>query len=492
MARRFGHLLLFCILTFAFAGLALAQTKVQPPAQAPPQTSVQTPSSAVDLPKLEEEATGWLTGLLRIDTSNPPGNELVAAKYLGEILQSEGIPFEIYESAPNRGILVARLNAGALPDPSRALLLMGHLDVVGVQKEKWTVDPFGAVIKDGYLYGRGAIDDKGATIANLAVLVALKRAHMRLNRDVIFLAEGDEEQGGDFGIQFAIQKYWDKIAAAYAINEEGRVILQNGKVQFVGIQASEKIAVSVGVIATGTSGHASVPRKDNPVVHLAAAIAKIGLYPTPVQFTAVTRAYFEGLAKVSDDETAKWMRALDTPDRGEHAARWISDASPVWNSMMRDTIAPTILQAGFRANVVPSEARATVNIRLIPGNPIDPLLAKLKTLVDDPQIRLEVQQSSRGTPAPASSIESDLFQTIARVAVSEFPGAVAVPMMSTGATDSAPLRLRNVQAYGVLPFPLTNDDIARMHADDERIPVESFHKGVAFLYRIVTEFAASK
>jgi acetylornithine deacetylase/succinyl-diaminopimelate desuccinylase-like protein len=476
MVRRFVRLLLFSLLAFATAGSAAAQA--QPP--------------AADLSKIAQEATGWLADLLRINTSNPPGNELAAAKYLAEILQREGISADVFESAPNRGILVARLNAGPLPDSSRALLLMGHLDVVGVQKEKWTVDPFGGVTKDGYLYGRGSIDDKAATIANVAVLIALKRGQVRLNRDVILLAEGDEEQSGAFGIEFAIQKYWDKIAAAFAINEEGRVMVENGKVKFVGVQASEKSPVNVDVIATGTSGHASVPRKDNPIVHLAAAIAKIGNYQTPVQLTSVTRGYFDGLAKVEDEDTSKWMRALETPDRGDHAARWLSDKSPVWNSMLRDTIAPTIFQAGFRSNVVPSEARATVNVRLIPGNLIEPLVDKWKALVDDPQVRFEIQTSLRRTPAPASSLDSDLFHAIERVAAREFPGAVTVPMMSTGATDSAPLRLRNVQAYGLLPFPLTTDDISRMHADDERIPVASFQKGVEFLYQIVTEFAAAK
>lgn len=483
MARNLSRICLLFMLTLGLASGVRGQAPVQ--MQAQPQTQ------ALDLSKLEVEATDWLTGILRIDTSNPPGNELAAAKYLADILQREGIPSEIYESAPGRGILVARLNAGVFPDPSRALLLMAHLDVVGVQKEKWTVDPFGGVTKDGYIYGRGAMDDKGPLIANVAVFVALKRAQVRLSRDVILLAEADEEQSGQFGIQFAIQKYWDKIAAAYAINEEGRVVVQNGKVQFVGVQTTEKSSANVNVIATGTSGHGSVPRKDNPIVHLAAAIAKIGTYPTPTQLTAITRPYFEGLAKVEDQETSKWMRALETPDRGEHAARWLSDANPVWNSMLRDTIAPTIFQAGFRSNVVPSEARATLNIRLIPGNLIGPLVEKLRQLVDDPQIRFEVQPGAMGS-APSSSMDSELFHLIEQETAKEFPDAVTVPMMSTGATDSAPLRLRQVQAYGLVPFPLTNEDILRMHADDERIPLESFHKGIDFLYHIVSGFVVAK
>src|SRR5215472_9834955 len=236
----------------------------------------QQPPPGPDLVKISEEAVGWLADLIRINTVNPPGNELAAAQYLAGLLEHEGIHAEVLESAPGRGVVVARLQSSVVPDPSRSLLLMGHLDVVGVQKEKWSVDPFGAVAKDGYLYGRGALDDKGMVIANLAVLVALKRSGAHLNRDLIFLAEGDEEQSGEYGIEFIIKKHWEKIAAGFALNEGGRVQAKNGKVEYVAVQASEKIPVNVEVIATGPSGHGSLPRKDNPVVHLAAAVAKIG------------------------------------------------------------------------------------------------------------------------------------------------------------------------------------------------------------------------
>lgn len=455
---------------------------------APEQLTSALPS---DLSQLQTQAIGWLQDLIRINTSNPPGNELAAAKYLAGILDREGIHSEIYETTPGRGFLVARLSSIAVPEPSRALLLMGHLDVVGVDKTKWSVDPFGGLIQGNYLYGRGAIDDKSMTIANLAVFVALKRSGARLNRDVILLAEGDEEASGTAGMKIAVGKYWDKIAAGCALNEGGRVVAKGGKIQYVGVQASEKVMVNVDVIATGTSGHGSLPRKDNAVVHLAAAIAKIAAYEAPAQLNSVTRAYFEGLAPLEDEDTSKWMRALESPDRADHAARWISSASPVWNSMLRDSIAPTMLQAGIRQNVVPPEARGVLNIRLLPGNMLDPLLAKLQQLVNDPQVRFEVEPGGVET-APSSSLTSDLYNTIARVAAKEFPGAAVLPDMSTGATDSALLRMRNVQAYGLLPFPLAEDDLLRMHGENERIPLDSFRKGIEFLYQIVTDFAVAK
>src|SRR6202142_1956217 len=222
-----------------FMALLFSAAAIQ--AQAVP-TSPQYPSAASpSLSQIQQDALGWLQGLLRIDTTNPPGNELVAAKYIAAILTKEGIPSEIFESTSGRGFIVARLAASAVPDPSRALLLMAHLDVVGVDKSKWTEDPFGAVIKDGYLYGRGAIDDKGMLAANLAVLVALKRSGARLNRDVIFFAESDEEAGGTAGMKFAVEKHWDKIAAGFALNEGGQVALKNGKTQYIGVQATEKV-----------------------------------------------------------------------------------------------------------------------------------------------------------------------------------------------------------------------------------------------------------
>lgn len=449
------------------------------------------PSPIGDTSGVAREAQGWLADLVRIDTTNPPGNEQAAAKYIAGVLEKEGITPEILEITPGRSALVARLRSAAMADPKRALLLVAHMDVVGVDKSKWTVDPFGAVIKDGYLYGRGAIDDKGMLAANLAVFIAVKRANLHLNRDVIFLATADEEQGGDASIKILIAKYWDKFAAGFALNEGGEVVLKKGKVQYVAVQASEKVPVNVTVIARGTSGHASQPTKDNAIVHLAAAVEKIGSYSAPVRFTTIVRRYFEQLAAVEDDEIAKWMRSLDTADRGDHAQKVLSDMSPLWNSMLRDSIAPTMLTAGVRANVIPAEARATLNIRLLPGNTITVLLADLTKLVNDPQIRFEIQTDA-GLAAPPSSLESDFYATITRVAGKEYGDAQVIPFQSTGATDSAQLRLHNVQAYGLMPFPLPAEEFRRMHGDDERIPLAAFAKGVDVLARITAEFAVMR
>jgi len=474
----------------ALGGMAAAapQCSGQTPVGQPP--TPQTSSAPGDTSALAREATTWLAELIKINTTNPPGNEEAAAKYIAGILQKEGIASELLAMGPGRSALVARLNASSFADPSKAVLLVAHLDVVGVERAKWTVDPFGAMPKDGYIYGRGAVDDKGMLAANLAAFIYLKRTNARLNRDVIFLATASEEGGGDASIKMLIAKYWDKIAAKYSINEGGNVFVKNGKAQYVAVQASEKVAMNITVTAKGTSGHASIPVKDNAVTHLAAAVEKIGNYQAPVHLTTIVRRYFEGIAPLEDDELAKWIRSIETPDRGEHATRVLADANPMWNAMMRDTISPTMLSSGVRANVIPSEASATLNVRLLPGNTITALMSALNKLVNDPAVTLEVQKDG-GLAAPDSSLETDFYAAIVKASAEEFGGVPVLPFQSTWATDSAQLRLHNVQAYGLVPFPLTEEDLKRMHGDDERIPAAAFAKGVSWTVRLLNEFAVS-
>ena len=486
---------MFCAGSCALLAIAAIAALAPPlPAQVPgigPPVVTQTNSSPGDTSALAREAATWLAELIKINTSNPPGNEEAAAKYIAGILQKEGTNAELLPLAPGRSALVARLNASGFADPSKALLLVAHMDVVGVERSKWTVDPFGAVPKDGYIYGRGAIDDKGMLAANLAAFVYLKRANARLNRDVIFLATDDEEAFGDASMKMLIAKYWDKIAAKYSINEGGNVLVKNGKVQYVAVQASEKVAMNVTVTARGTSGHASIPLKDNPVTHLSAAVEKIGNYNAPVHLTTIVRRYFEGIAPLEDPEVAKWIRSIETPDRGEHATRVLADTNPMWNAMMRDTISPTMLNTGVRPNVIPSEANATLNVRLLPGNTITALLADLNKLVNDPAVKLEVQKDA-GLAAPDSSLETDFYQAIVKASAEEYGGVPVLPFQSTWATDSAQLRLHNVQSYGLVPFPLTAEDLKGMHGHDERIPAAAFAKGVSLMVRLVSQFAASR
>jgi acetylornithine deacetylase/succinyl-diaminopimelate desuccinylase-like protein len=481
--RRPLHLALLFVLFIALAAFAQAQSSQQ--------LTGNQPQPSVNFSQLDIDALGWLQGLIRINTTNPPGNELAAAKYLAGILQKEGIPAEVDQSTPGRGILIARLSANPFPNPTTALLLMGHLDVAPADKSKWSVDPFGAVVQKGYLYGRGAIDDKSMLIANVAVLVALKRASVSLDRDVILLAEGDEEGGGGAGMRFAVDNYWQKIAAGFALNEGGSVILKNGKVQYVGVEAAEKVPAKVTVTATGTASPGGVPTPNNAVTSLAAAIAKIAAYKTQFRLTPVTESYFEALSQVEDPNIGKWMNQLDSPVRGDLAKEKVAATNPVWNAMLRDTITPTMLEAGTQYTDTPPQAQATLDIGLLPGDSVDPLLLNLKQAVDDPSISFSANVSI-GEAAPSSSLDGALFKAIQQATQQEFPDVPVIPMMSPEATDSAYLRLRNVQTYGLLPFPLTEEDAARAHGDDERIPLDSFNKGIEYLYRIVSAFVPSK
>jgi acetylornithine deacetylase/succinyl-diaminopimelate desuccinylase-like protein len=467
------------VLAFALAALAAVSAQAQAPAASP------------ELNKLADEAQGWLGDLVRINSVNPPGNEAAVAKYISAIFQKEGISNEVLEMAPGRSIVIARLQAGPLPDPANALLLVAHQDTVGVDASKWTADPFAATIRDGYMWGRGAVDDKAMLAGNIATMVQLKRSKARLARDVLFLATDDEEQGGPASIKVAIQKYWDKIACGYSLNEGGRVIIKDGKVQYVGVQASEKVAYNVIVTATGSSGHGSLPKPDNAVVHLAAAVQKLGTYQVPAQPSTIVLRYFEQLSKIEDDEIAKWMRALEQPQRADLAVNHLAEQSPMWNSMLRDTIAPTMLQAGVRVNVVPSVATANLNVRMLPGHSVEELMGQFAKIVNDPQIKFQLAPDS-GENAPPSDLTSTLFKTIERLTPQEFPGAITVPFLGTGATDSASLRLHKVQAYGLEPFPMMEEDSSRVHADNERMPLDGFHKGVIFLYHVVADFASTK
>lgn len=441
--------------------------------------------TAAPAASLAEEPAQQLAALIRIDTSNPPGNELAAAQHLADVLRQAGIQAEVIETQPGRGAVVARLRGDGSKKP---ILLLGHLDVVGVEREKWTVDPFAGVIHDGYVWGRGALDDKAGVIANLMVALRLERQGVQLARDVIFAAVPDEESGGREGIEVLLRDHFDKIAAEFAVNEGGRVLKRNGRVAYVAVQTSEKGAYSVVVTAEGVSGHASIPRADNAVVHLARAIDRIASYEPPIHLTPTVQQFFTALASIEEPAAAQRMKRLGDPAQQQEAAQELAHMRGSWNAMLRSTISPTMLRAGIRTNVIPGTAQATLNVRLLPGESIDALVEELKARVDDPAVHIEVRSSARAQ-GPAMPLDSEFFRAVEHATSEMFPQALTLPYLSSGATDSAQLRVRGILAYGLLPYPLAEADVARMHGNDERIPVGSLGQGVEFLYRIVKELA---
>ena len=443
---------------------------------------------APDFVAARDEVVKILSGFVRIDTSNPPGNETKGAEYLKAILNREGITSEIFEMEPGRGNIVARIKGNGSKKP---LLLMGHIDVVGVEREKWTVDPFGGVIKDGYLYGRGSSDDKGMASACLEVFLLLHRRKVALDRDIIFLAEAGEEGTSTVGIDYMVAQHWDKIECEYALNEGGMIYAPDGKVKYVGIATTEKVPRGFRLVARGTSGHGSIPRQDNAITHLAAAIAKVGNWQSPMRLNETTRAFFSRLSKISPAEESFLYSHLEDSANSEMVQEKIRAQNGSYNSMLRTSIVPTIIKGGFRSNVIPGDAEATLDVRAVPDEDIDALAAALRKLINDPAVEV-IPPPARGRPAnPPSSLETNMFRALERAQAKLFPGVVTLPVMLTGATDSAQLRAKGVQAYG-LGSVAGDRERASIHGNDERISVEGLGKFVEFIYWAVIDVAASK
>lgn len=448
-------------------------------------TAVAAAQQQPDFDKARAEAVEHLAALVKIDTSNPPGNEIKAAEYLKQVLDKEGIASEIFESAPGRATLVARLTGNGKKKP---LLLMGHLDVVGVEREHWTMDPFGAEIKDGYLYGRGSSDDKGMVAANLEIFLLLHRLKVPLDRDVIFMAEAGEEGTSEFGIDFMVEKHWDKIACEYALNEGGDTEVHDGKVQFVGVSTTQKVPRGMMVTARGTSGHGSMPRMDNAVTHLAAAIAKIGDWQAPMRLNETTRTFFARLAKMSPPDEAYLYTHLEDPK----VQATLRATQIRYNSVLRTSIVPTIIKGGFRENVIPAVATAILDVRALPDEDIDQLMATLRKLVNDPAVTIERRTTGQMRPAPPPTrLDTEMFQALERAQQKVFPGAVTLPIMQTGATDAAQLRAKGVQAYD-LSIPHSDEDVKRVHGNDERVSIEGLGQFIQYVYAAVTDVAGAK
>jgi acetylornithine deacetylase/succinyl-diaminopimelate desuccinylase-like protein len=446
------------------------------------------PGATPDFEAARDEVVRILSGFVRIDTSNPPGNETKGAEYLKGILDREGIQSEVFEMTPGRGNIVARLKGNGKKKP---VLLMGHIDVVGVEREKWTVDPFAGVIKDGYIYGRGSSDDKGMASACLEVFLLLHRLKVPLDRDVIFLAEAGEEGTSEVGIDFMVEQHWDKIECEYALNEGGTIYTVEGKVKYVGVSTTEKVPRGFKLIARGTSGHGSIPRPDNAITHLAAAVARVGNWQTPMRLNETTRAFFSRLAKISPTEQAFLYAHLEDPASTEMIQEKIRAQNGAYNSMLRTSIVPTIIKGGFRSNVIPGDAEATLDVRAVPDEDIDALAVSLRKLIDDPAVEV-IPPATLGRPAsPPSKMETDMFRALESAQGKVFPGVVTLPLMLTGATDSAQLRAKSVQAYG-LGSVAGDRERASVHGNDERISIEGLGKFVEFIYWAVTDVAASR
>ena len=443
-----------------------------------------------DWPRIEEETMRHFQALVRIDTSDPPGNEAPAVEYLKTVLEREGIQTKVLSLDPKRPNLVARLKGNG---KKRPLLIMGHTDVVNVDPAKWTHPPFSATRSGGYVYGRGTVDDKDNVVAGLMLMLMLKRSNAALDRDVIFLAEAGEEGSVRYGIDFMVKEHWAEIDSEFCFAEGGSIVRTGGKVIYGGVETSEKIPYQFRLTANGPSGHGSVPLRANAIVHLSQAIAKIAQWQTPMRLNDTTREYFKRLAAISSPEDAARYRAIVDQKNTEAAQEYFAVNSPRLHSTLRTSISPNIIKGGYRLNVIPSEAEATLDVRALPDEDIPRLLEELRKVINDPAVDVRKVERDTRPGARPSRLDTEAFKTV-EAATKRLYGVPTLPVMSTGATDMSYLRARGVECYGVGPM-LDSEDGPKgfgAHSDQERILEEALYRFVRFHYEIVAELAAAR
>jgi acetylornithine deacetylase/succinyl-diaminopimelate desuccinylase-like protein len=448
--------------------------------------------NAPDWSQVEAETMQHFQTLLRFDTSDPPGTEIEAAEYLKQVLEKEGIAVEMFALEPHRPNLVARLKGNGTLRP---LLIMGHTDVVNVDPTKWTHPPFSATRAGGYVYGRGAVDDKDNVVAGLMMMLMLKRMNVPLDRDVVFLAEAGEEGTTRVGIQLMTREHFPKIDAEYCLAEGGGVTRVGGRVKYASVQTLEKIPRAIELTARGPSGHGSVPLQGNAIVHLANAVAKVGAWRAPVRLNEITRAYFQRLATISTPEEAARYRALVGGNRARVAASdtYFLANEPRHAAMIRTSVSPNVMQGGYRVNVIPSEAKATLDVRMLPGEDTVAFLTTIRNVIGDTAITVAYAQRDVRPSTSITPLNSEAFRAI-ESAVTKHYQAVTLPTMSTGATDMAYLRAKGVQCYGIGPATDIEDGPKGFgaHSDQERILETELHRFVRFQWDIVNELARAR
>jgi acetylornithine deacetylase/succinyl-diaminopimelate desuccinylase-like protein len=452
----------------------------------------------------QEETAQLLTELIRLDTSNPPGHERTVAEFLARRFRPLGFQVKIIPTpVAGKAHFIARLRGDG---SRRPVLLAAHADVVGVERDKWTVDPFSGVLRDGYLYGRGAIDFKGGIAVFARAVMDLARNKVPLARDVIFLSEADEE-GGRYNTTWLAKSHWDQLDCEFALNEGGWIIQNPDRsVRYVSISTADKNSVSWVLTARGTSTHSSMPRPDSAIARLAKALVKLADYETKPALIPSTREFFTALGKTSAPPMSTYFRDLvsgSDPEAVRRADREISK-DPLLHAIMRNTVAPVMVNAGFRTNVIPGSAQATVNARLVPGTDPDDFIREIMRVIDDPGIEVKLRPLTGQTPAQMaeslaqarrmkpSSQDTVLYRALVRQAGATFPGAVVTPYLFQAGTDAVAWRSRGIPVYGIYPYPIDAEDLSRMHGNDERVSAASLRQGTELIYKTLVQVAARR
>jgi acetylornithine deacetylase/succinyl-diaminopimelate desuccinylase-like protein len=463
------------LLSSCIATLALAQSKSQP-----------------DWKAAEQETMQHYQAVLRLDTSNPPGNEHLVADYLKQQFDKEGIPAQIFALDPNRSNIVARLKGNG---KKRPLLIMGHEDVVTVDTTKWSHPPFSATREGGYVYGRGATDDKDNLTAALMTMLLLKRLQVPLDRDVIFVAEAGEEGSTSVGIQNLVDQHFADIDAEYCLAEGGGATRINGEVRYATVQTLEKRSRGIELVAHGIAGHGSVPLPSNAIVHLSGAVARIGAWRPEIRLNETTRTYFQRLADLSPPDIAQYYRGVLSSDSKVQMAAddWLFQHEPRHSSMLRTSASPNIITGGYRSNVIPSEAKATLDVRMLQDEDPDKFLEAMKRVVNDTAVEVRYPTRFARPAGVVGKLDSEAYKAI-EASVRRVYNVPTLPTMGTGATDMAFLRAKGVQCFGIGSAVDAEDGPKGFgaHSDQERLLESELHRFVRFNWDLVTSLARAR
>ena len=466
-----------------------------PSADQPTVTLASSRISADHLRQYSDLAVDWMQQYLRIDTTNPPGNEMHAVTFLKGILDRESIENRVFEYAPGRGDLWARLprtTSGPAaeserPGILRPIILLNHMDVVTSDASHWQVPPFSGEIKNGYVWGRGAQDMKDEGMAQLVAMVMLKREHVPLNRDVIFLAVADEEMNGS-GSDWFIEHQRDLLGnAEFLINEGGENLLENERVKYVGVDVGEKTVYWLHVVAHGRAGHASRPIPDSAPNRLVRALDRILAYQTPLRVLPVVQEFLQGMAPYEPLERARDYRNILKAIEDKRFQEEVEHDESL-NYLLRDTISLTMMGASEQTNVIPAEAWANLDVRILPGGDRQALLEAIRKVVDDPNVTVE-PLSSEFRVANYSPTNTALFGAIRQVSAQYFPGTPVVPLITSGYTENQRYRPLGIDAYGFNPYVATDEEGNTEHGNDERIRVEEVRRGPRVLFDVLAAVA---
>ena len=433
-------------------------------------------ASAIDWDDATREATELLRRYIAVNTANPPGNELLGARFLAQVLGENGIESEIYPVDGQRANMSARLRGDG---SKRPLVLLNHIDVVPAERQFWQEDPFAGVVKDGVIWGRGALDMKSMAVTELMTVLLLRRRGLRLTRDVVFLACADEEQGGVAGIDWMDAHHPELFDAEYVINEGGYGMTEMFGVKRAVFSCSvgEKGPLWLRLVARGTPGHGSMPHGDNCLERLVRALYRVQNWQRPITLLPEVATMLGRLrsAGVLDQEVS------------EEGLATAAEGNPLLRALLTDTVSANMFSSGIKSNVIPSVAEATLDCRLLPGHEPEAFIEQVRQVIDDPRVEIEQAMESH---TPISPVDTELFEVVDGVSREAVPDAVVVPSIATGFTDSRVFRRRGVTAYGVALCLLDAAEITTVHGNDERIPVEKLQMGLSMLYEIVRRMCA--